>query len=689
MINPMRSQPVRLMGMSSGMDTQSIIDATLRMHQFRIDNQLRNRRLTEWRQQTHNGIRDEIQSLRQTFLSNLGSKSMMSRNAFNANIASSAGRNSDAVTLRALTGSQTSAFSIGQITQLARGARATTSDTARTGFVGIQGSQRLDQLASGHALSTQSLGFSGPMQAEVRVGNQNVRIDQTDVNGITWGAATNRFSIGTASFAITHGPSDSLNFTVTRGDVEATGTITFNEDGSAIVNFGANEHLTPEQTLEFTQLSNELTNQITRQVTVTEGEDGEDPIRTVSFRRNNTAMEFVQTGTVQSTNDTEVTLTRHANGDIRHNGANLSFFNERTVRVNETDIVLRSNMTINQMTAAFNNSEAGVRMSFESLTGRFSLETTTMGRDAVLNLGAASNGTFFDNLGFVSATADGTYRGQNAELYINGDLISTNSNSLTFGGVAITLNRTTDGAVGNQADTVGGNITVNVTRDTTNAIARIREFIDGYNAIIARLEGLLNERKTGNEVSYRPLTDEEKRSMTDRQIEDWENIARKGIMRSDQGIQNLVSNLRRSFFEEIENMGVSASQIGLSTGSHFDGTGGQIMIDEERLRAALEADPDRVADIFIKIDDSGTSPRGVGLLHKVDGLMRDFVNNNQSTTLRNLEDSIKRTNEQIARMEQRMWADEDRLHRQFAAMESALSQLQQQGDWFGAMLGGR
>jgi len=35
-----------------------------------------------------------------------------------------------------------------------------------------------------------------------------------------------------------------------------------------------------------------------------------------------------------------------------------------------------------------------------------------------------------------------------------------------------------------------------------------------------------------------------------------------------------------------------------------------------------------------------------------------------------------------------MFAEEDRLYRQFAAMESAMSRLQSQGDWFASMLGG-
>jgi flagellar hook-associated protein 2 len=671
-----------MMGLASGMDTDFIIQQTLRMHQFKIDNQLRNRKLIEWRQQTHNTIKDEITNLRQTFLSNLGSKSMMNRNAFNSNVANASGRNADAVTLRALPGSQLSNFRIGQISQLARGARAVSDQRHQ----GTQSSASLGSLAG--------LGFSGSMEAELRVGNTNVRVSQAEVEGIAgvggidWSDKDliNRFNFANQSFTVTRTNNNRLDFSFGEGDKKVEGHLTFDASGVATAHVPPTGDTAAD--LANQQLANELALN-TRRV-----EEGGN----VTFTRQGTTMEFVQEHTfTPAGGGPEITLTRRANGDIQHNGVTLDYFNERKLKINDSEITLRSNMTINDMVNAVNNMvdpdtnrNAGVRMSFEPLTGRFTIESTTTGAASRLDLNDTDTNTaaFFNALGITSATM--VFEGQNAKAFINGDEIESTTNTFTFSGVSITLNRITDGGTGADNDTnPGGNITVNVTRDTTTAIARIREFIDSYNAIIRRLEGLLNERKTGNEASYKPLTDEEKMHMSDRQIEEWEAIARKGIMRSDNSIQNLVFNLRRTFFDQIEGMGMSASQLGLTTGAHHEGTGGQIMINEERLRAALEEDPDRVADIFIKI---GTDPvtgaaKGEGLLHKIDDLMRTFVNTSQSTSLRNLEESLKRANEQIQRMQDRMFAEEDRLYRQFAAMETAMSRLQQQGDWFGAMLG--
>jgi flagellar hook-associated protein 2 len=466
------------MGMSSGMDTQSIIDATLRMHQFKIDNQMRSRKLIEWRTQTHNTIRDEIRNLRGTYLSNLGSKTMMNRNVFNATVANVTGRNASAVSVFTPTGSPTGTIQIHSITSLAKGANVSSAD----------------------------------------------RIANADMN-------------------------------------------------KTLAEMGINA------------------------------------------------------------------------GDIEINGQDAD-----ALGITSSDTLASMMQKINS------NSDANVTISYDTLSQRFTLESKDIGGSKDTLQFAGLEGFGLQN----TATAKNDGSLAVFDISINGkrETITQDSNVLTLGGgVRITLR-----------DTADEPIFIEIKRDAEKPLAAIRDFINSYNAIIGRLEGLLNERKTGNEASYRPLTDEEKQGMTDKQIEDWEAIARKGIMRNDQTIQNLVFNLRRSFFEEIEGMGMSASQLGLTTGSHQSGTGGQIMIDEQRLRAALESDPDRVADIFIKIDTGGDTTRGVGLLHKIDTLMMNFVNTTQPTTTRQLEDSLKRANEQIARMEQRMFAEEDRLHRQFAAM---------------------
>jgi len=669
-----------MMGLASGMDTDFIIQQTLRMHQFKIDNQLRNRKLIEWRQQTHNSIRDEIQSLRSTFLSTQGSKTMMNRNTFNATKATVSGANSNAVSIRTNAGSPLGNFSINSVTQLARGAHLTTGTGVSANNNGFATNTRLGDMrfidnGNGDSISWTHAGGT------VRVGSEDIKIERT--NGGAWSfkdKAGNDVAATWNGSAVTIGAGgttrtlnlvqsgDNFSFTEDRQNV-FTHAFSFPADGdNPVRNF----------TLTATFANDEWSFSSSAGTITREGDELSirfgtgDAAQTIKLgdwngtNRTITAEDSTTTALTQAVQPV-VTMVGEARLTFNTNGEDVS-------------VLIRATDLLSDMMARV-NSEAGVNMSYDRLTDQFTVQARTGSsiNPATTNLGIFSESNFFNIIrGNVASTEPVVRAGQQAVMRINGDEVFSNTNTFDYRGVSITLNNTFSGEA----------INVNLSRDVQPAMNAIRDFIDSYNTIIKRLEGLLSERKTGSEVSYKPLTDEEKQGMTDRQIEDWEAIARKGILRNDQGIQSLVSNLRRTFFDEIEGMGISPSQIGLTTGNFFDGTGGQIIINEERLRDALERDPDMVADIFVRIDTSGAQPRGLGLMHKIDGLMRDYVNVSQPTSTRGLEQSLQRVNEQIERMQARMFAEEDRLYRVFASMETSMQRLQQQGGWFNAMMGG-
>jgi len=676
-----------MMGLASGMDTDFIIQQTLRLHQFKIDNQMRNKKLIEWRQQTHNTIKDEISNLRSTFLSNLGSKTMMNRNAFTSTVATVSGARSSAVSIRTNAGTPLGNFSINSVTQLARGAHLTTVGN----LTGINGNgfatgTRISEMefAGGEKISFTHTGGT------VRVGNENIKIEN---NG------------GTLSFKNANGEDlaaeqisrDGNRITITAGGSSRTltwdGANNFTEDRVGLFNgtitaspVGGGDPRTITVTANQNQSTGEwsfATNIEGATVSFEEGvvrvtvpsaeEGGEDEVFNLGTWHGDT--QTLGTTSFSPVQQPAMTMVGEAVLTFNTGGEDVK------ITIRETD-------TISEVMNRINNSSAGVSMTYDRLSDRFTLESRRSNNaeqdktSLTLNSGGSN---FFNLISGTGATTIGL--SQNAQVKINGETITSNTNSFDFRGVGITLHSTFAEVIDEESGLNINEVNVNLRRDTDRAFNAIKEFIDNYNNIIKRLEGLLTERKTSNETGYKPLTDEEKQGMSDKQIEEWEAIARKGIFRGDQGIQNLVSNLRRSFFDEIEGLGITPASIGLTTGSYFDGTGGQIMINEERLREAIERDPDMVADVFIRIDNSTGSPQGKGLLHKIDGLMRDYVNESQSTSMKNLESSLKRANEQIARMQERMFAEEDRLYRQFAAMESAMSKLQQQGDWFSSMLG--
>ena len=717
MMNPLgRSSPIRMMGLASGMDTDFIIQQSMRVHQMRIDNQMRNRTNLQWRADTHNEIRTQVSNLRNTFLTTQGSQGMLSRSVFNANVATALGSNSDAVTVRALGGSATNTISIGRVERLASGASAGTSEAARQHFMA-------NNTTNNTTLRNLNLANGQDMQwdrnvATVNVGGQDVRITRnaegafsfTRSNGaeLPDNVAASADAAGNVTISVTTEGEDGTTTTTTREFTLATDgplageQFSFQQAAghSRTLDFGGEEVLLRWNGTNFTA-NNGATVSVARnaddtgyELTVTRGTGDDAETQTFGWD--------AETRTLTDEAGTAEEL------GVHYETRNVSFFGQKDIMVrgsarteaqgggyNYHTIRLTSDMTVNQMVSAFNNSVADVRMSFEPLTGRFNVQSASTGADATLTFGAGSE-DFLSGLGIGGGTTntDGSlsFEGQSAVVYINNTRVESSSNTFTYGGVSITLNRITDGQfVNDDGEIVGSaaeNITINISRDIDGVVGRIREFIDAYNSLVQRIENLISERRAPHEVSYGPLTDEEKSVMTERQIEQWEEIARRGIMRNDNALTNLANSLRRELFETVSSAGIAPHDIGLTTGRFDAGTGGQIILNEDRLRAALEEDPDRVANVFMGIAPAGSGETG-GLLWRLNDVMRryDGAQGGGSRAIRNLEDSIRRNNEQVERMQLRMFQEEDRLFRQFAAMETAMSRLQSQGDWFTAMLG--
>jgi len=694
MINSMnRHTPIRMMGLSSGMDTDMIIQQTLRLHQFRIDNRARDRTILEWRQETHNSIRDEITALQRNFMTVASSAMhpLLSRGTFNSTSANITGANAGAVSIRTNTNTPLGSMRIDRVESLARGA----SIASRNSVTGVGGSG-ISQTAG-----LSSLRFEGGDRI-------NFSGELTDVDGNTVTVSQADWESAMASLNDPNNPNNwsasvaTLNLTEAQGIADGAGQPQVIRDGNVItLRFeGGHEVSIPAEdvegqdppgasayvdidvdgeTVRFTLARDERGN-----VTVSNDLEGEGA---VNINVNN--RQFTQTATV-NIGGANFDVERNINfAGTSGNAARLSgetsapvFSTEFTINNGDRSqtFTVNSNESLTALMDRVNRSNLGVTMSYNGLTDRFTISSNAVNSAAdSISITDGSGGNMLSLFNLTGADAEVT-AGSNAVAYINGERVERTSNTFQFRGLDITLNSTT--AAGSEP------IDINFQRNTDDAMTAIRSFIDAYNTLVSRLETLTSERQSRSQRSYRPLTDEEMQHMTERQVDEWQRVARIGIMRNDNALERLATNVRREFFNNIEGMGISAAQIGLTTGPRDGGTGGQIIIDEDRLRAALERDPEMVADIFSRVQTNPETGQneGVGLIHRLNDRFNDFTRS-QRDSLSSLENSLRRTNEQIERMQARMFAEEDRLFRQFAAMEGAMTNMQNQGAWFSSMLG--
>lgn len=295
------------------------------------------------------------------------------------------------------------------------------------------------------------------------------------------------------------------------------------------------------------------------------------------------------------------------------------------------------------------------------------------GRDFFAALDFNPNGNITDSNYDSSKVVDA---GQNAKLEYNGLQIERNSNTFELNGYTVTLNKTYNEQTP---------ITLKATTDVDNFVNKIEEFVNKYNEFIKSTHGAINETKNRK---YAPLTEEQKKDMSEDEIEKWEKIAKSGVIRRDSTVSTGLQNLRSIIYSNGGNTGKkydTLSEIGITTTKTYS-DGGLLELNKDKLREALLADEEAVFKVFS--NDREGEPKGVinQMRDSLDNFQksievkagRESAANDTFTIGRNLNS----TNSRIKTWEDKLKMIEQRYWNQFTAMEKAINKANEQSSLF-------
>ena len=334
-----------------------------------------------------------------------------------------------------------------------------------------------------------------------------------------------------------------------------------------------------------------------------------------------------------------------------------------TIEINEND-------TIGNIIKKINDGDNNVRAFYDAQTKRVIMETTRTGSynpDAEGQEIIFNDNFFTQELGLNQEKETG---GSNAIFtYNNGLELESKNNSYDLNGINFQFNNVTD-----------GNAVLTVTNDVDAAFDNIMKFVDKYNEVIDLLNGSQMEEKFRD---FPPLTDEQKKEMSEDEIKKWEEKAQSGILRGESSLSNGMYSLRQSWYSTVDTGGAftSITQIGISTSANYM-DGGKLVVDEEKLKAALRENPQDVQKLFSNVDKGESR----GLVNRLEDSLK--------TTMRSIEEQagksthtldnytigkrMKDLNERITAFEARMFRVENRYWNQFTQMEKAIQRLNDQ-----------
>ena len=194
--------------------------------------------------------------------------------------------------------------------------------------------------------------------------------------------------------------------------------------------------------------------------------------------------------------------------------------------------------------------------------------------------------------------------GEDAEIWLNG--VQYTGSSSTF-----TINNLTIEAL---ATTGNDEISITTSTDTQGIYDKVKDFLTEYNNIINEMTKLYN---ASSSKGYEPLTDDEKDSMSDKEIEKWETKIKDSLLRNDSTLNGVMSAMTSAMSQavEIDGKKYSLSSFGIHTlgylnaadneqnAYHIDGdeddtnTSG----NADKLMKAISEDPDTIMQFMQKV----------------------------------------------------------------------------------------
>ncbi len=352
-----------------------------------------------------------------------------------------------------------------------------------------------------------------------------------------------------------------------------------------------------------------------------------------------------------------------------------------------TEITVTADDSLDDVWARMNRSrDLGLQVFFDEQSG-VALRSRATGSQAVIEFGTsnADTASFLADVLNVGSTAEPwegpLAEGSDAKLTVNGLDITRAANTFSLDGTSVTLHST-------------GTTTIQVQADVDAVQQRISDFVDLYNELITDIQERLNEPVHRD---FPPLTNEQRQAMSDREIELWEEKAHSGMLRGDQMLTGILTNLRMAWSAPVEGGEGSAtllSQVGIATRSWHER--GILHVDENKLKQALAEDPDGVMRLFTQTPSEEGATSQMGVARRLDLALRsgmERVTRTAGNPVHRFDQSflgneIRRFEERLDAMEERMQRVEQRYWRQFTTMERMLSDMYAQSDWLSQQLMG-
>ncbi|SDA42006.1 flagellar hook-associated protein 2 [Butyrivibrio sp. INlla18] len=338
------------------------------------------------------------------------------------------------------------------------------------------------------------------------------------------------------------------------------------------------------------------------------------------------------------------------------------------------------------------SSETGTSLNFnyDENNGRFYVSSKTAGEAASFDLIIDSESSdAMTKLGLTKKADGSNYiSGTSAEIVLNGETYTSDTNTFEINGLTITANEVASG------------ITLSTKQDTSGIYDNIKNMIKEYNDLMKEFATLYNADKASK---YKMLTDDQKKEMSDTEVEEWEKKIKDGLLSHDETIGTIKTALREMMNSSFDvtlkdgtTKSLSLASFGISTGGYFeteenerdllhidgDEDDSSVSGNTDLLRSMISTDPTAVQDFFTELSKS--------IYSKLSDLMKGTEYSSSFTIYEDklMASQYSAYNTKISDAQSALEAAQDKLYKKFATMETALSKINSSSNSLSGFFGG-
>lgn len=275
--------------------------------------------------------------------------------------------------------------------------------------------------------------------------------------------------------------------------------------------------------------------------------------------------------------------------------------------------------------------------------------------------------------------------GQDSEIMLNGAIFTNNTNNFSINGLTIqALNVTADDE----------EITITTDTDVDGIYDMIKGFLKDYNDLVKSVDVAYN---AASSKGYEPLTSDEKDAMTDDEVKKWEEKIKDSLLRKDSTLGSVLDTMKNDMALSFDVNGkrYSLASFGIATLGYFnspenetgvyhidgDKDDSKTSANTDKLKAMIASDPDTVISFFSQLSTRLYTDLGNKMAASSTSSAYTIYNDKQMNT------QYSEYNTKISEAEDKVTTWEDYYYSKFSAMESALAKMNAQSSSLTGLFG--